>query len=138
MIVSPQVELYADACLTGWGATLGNTTTGGHWAQEELNHINVLELKAILMGLQSLCKDFQQTHVRIRSDNTTTVACLDRHGSTKLDLNFLLEEIFSWADSRGIILTAEHIQGIHNVRADRESRIKNVDSEWMLKPNTYF
>lgn len=43
-----QLEMYVDACLTGWGATLGNAKTGGHWAYKELLHINCLELKAIL------------------------------------------------------------------------------------------
>lgn len=65
-VTSPQLELFADACLTGWGATIGNFSTGGHWTKEELNHINYLELKAILLGLQSLCKDLKQTHIRIR------------------------------------------------------------------------
>ena len=89
------------------------------------------------MGLQFLCKDLKQTHIHIRSDNSTAVACLDRHGSTKLDLNLLTEEIFSWCESRGITLTAEHVKGIHNVKADQESRIKNFDTEWMLRPHIF-
>ncbi|MPC70963.1 hypothetical protein E2C01_065229 [Portunus trituberculatus] len=39
---SPYCELFTDACLTGWGASMGHITTGGHWAQEELDHINIL------------------------------------------------------------------------------------------------
>ena len=43
----------------GWGAAPGGSRTGGHWAQAELDHINVLELKAIFVGLQSLCSNPQ-------------------------------------------------------------------------------
>ena len=71
-------EITADACLTGWGVTVGR----GHWAQVELDHINVLILKDILMGLSSLCKDHRNTYIHLRLDNTTTVACLDCSGST--------------------------------------------------------
>ena len=40
-----------DASLEGWGASLGNVSTGGAWlADENLMDINVLELKAILLA----------------------------------------------------------------------------------------
>ena len=113
--------MYVDACLTGWGAAVGTSKTGGHWAHEELDHINCLDLKAILLGLQSLCKDYRHTHIRLRSDNTTAIACLDRCGSTKFSLNKLTEKIFSWAESRGISLSAEHIKGLFNVEADKKN-----------------
>ena len=108
---SPQIEMFSDACLTGWGATTGDAKTGGHWAHVELNHINVLELKAILLGLTSLCKDSKDTHIRLRSDNTTAVACIDRCGSTKPALSAVIEDIFAWAESRGITLSAQYIKG---------------------------
>lgn len=64
----PLVELKTDACLTGWGAICGVVSTGGQWSRDELDHINSLELKAILLGLQSLCKDYSQVGISIRSD----------------------------------------------------------------------
>ena len=80
---SPSVELYTDACLTGRGASMNDVKMGGHWAQKGLDHINVLKLKAILLGLSSLCQDCKDTHIRLRSDNSTAVACIDRFRSTK-------------------------------------------------------
>ncbi|XP_045105475.1 uncharacterized protein LOC123500986 [Portunus trituberculatus] len=134
---SPQLVMFSDACLTGWGAVVGDAKTGGHWAHEELDHINCLELKAILLGLRSLCKDTKETHIRLRSDNSTTVACIERCGSTKPNLNTLIEQIFEWAESRGITLSAQHIEGLQNVEADKESRVKNLDAEWMLRPHIF-
>ena len=133
----PQFEIHTDACLTGWGAAVGDLTTGGHWAHTELDHINCLELKAILLGLQSLCKDYSQTHIRLRSDNTTAVACINRCGSTKLSLNSVIEDIFAWAESRRITLSAQYVKGLDNVVADSASRLRNLDGEWMLKPSIF-
>ncbi|XP_045104754.1 uncharacterized protein LOC123500144 isoform X1 [Portunus trituberculatus] len=133
----PQLELYADASLTGWGASMGTVKTGGHWVQEELDHINVLEIKAILMGLSSLCKNHRDTHVRLRSDNIATVIGLGRVGSTKPSLNAVIEEIFAWAESRGITLSAEHVKGLYNAEADFKSRVRNLDAEWMLHPEIF-
>ena len=134
---SPQFELHIDVSLPVWGPTVGGSRTGGHWAQAELDHIFFLELKAILMGLQSLCSDCRHTHIRLRSENTTAVACIDRCGSTKLNLHVLTERIFDWAQSRGIVLSAEHVRSIYNVGADKESRWKNLDAEWMLTPHVF-
>jgi hypothetical protein len=47
--------ITTDTSLEGWGAQGPNQVTGGRWLPEEANdHINVLELKAILLGLESL------------------------------------------------------------------------------------
>ena len=124
MIFFPQLEMFPDAGLISWGPRMGDTKTG-HWAHKELDHINVLELKAILMGLKSLCRDCKETHIRLRSDNTTAAACIDRGGSTKPNLNVIIEQIFNWAESRGITLSAGHIKGVLNAEADKGSRVKN-------------
>ena len=50
-----EVNITTDASLEGWGAHVEKEVTGGRWLPEERDdHINVLELKAILLGLQSL------------------------------------------------------------------------------------
>ena len=126
------LEIHTDACLTNWGAKVKDTKTGGHWAHEELDHINCLESKAILLGLNSLCKHCTQTHIQLRSDNTTAIACIDRCGSAKFNLNVITEQIFDWAWLRGITLSAEYVKGIDNTVADVESRVKNLDTEWMV------
>ena len=67
--------LYTDTSTQGWGASLNDTTSGGQWSSSEESHlINYLELKAILLGLQSLCKDMTNDHIRVKTDNSTAVA----------------------------------------------------------------
>ena len=45
--------LSTDASLLGWGASFENESTGGQFNLEESKlNINILELKAVLLGLQ--------------------------------------------------------------------------------------
>ncbi len=58
--------------------------TGGLWnSQEQQHHINYLELKAVSLGLQSLCSDVTNKHIRILTDNTTTVAYINAMGGIR-------------------------------------------------------
>ena len=93
----------------------------------------MLELKTIQLGLPSLCDGSVGSHIRIRSDNSTAVACIDRRGSTKVGLNQVVHDIFHWAESRGITLSAAHVAGELNIEADVESRAWKLDAEWMLR-----
>ena len=75
--------LYTDGSTQGWGACLNDTTTGGRWSStEERHHINYLELKAILLGLQSLCKEVTHDHIRVMTDNITAVAYVPNMGGS--------------------------------------------------------
>ena len=63
---TPDMTLTTDASTKGWGAVYGEQKTGGPWSLEEQGfHINYLELKAIWLGLKSLCNNLRQTHVGI-------------------------------------------------------------------------
>ena len=44
-------------------------------------HINVLEPNAILFGLRSLCEHISYSHIKILSENTTAVHCINSMGS---------------------------------------------------------
>ena len=74
---------------------------------------------------------------RLRIDNTTAVACIEKCSSTKETLLGLTEDIFNWAYERNVTLSAVHIPGIDNIDADRASRDANIDTEWMIKPKIF-
>ena len=70
--------IYADASLEGWGASMGNVfTVGTCLPDEKLMHINILELKAILLALKSFVKTSHK-HIKIMSDNTTAIHCINK------------------------------------------------------------
>ena len=68
------MTLTTDDSNIGWGTVLGENDTGGLWSPMELEfHINYLEMKAVLLGLKSLCKDCHDVQICVQSDNTTTL-----------------------------------------------------------------
>ena len=109
--------LKIDAPKSGWGSIFDKETTGGHFALDEsLLHINVLELKAVLFGLKSLCSHFRQTHIKVLSDNTTAVCAINNMGSCKsLLCNQEVKKIWDWA-----------------IEADQESKKSELRTERKL------
>ena len=78
------IIIYTDASLEGWGASMGNVSTGKAWLPDEkLIHINVLELKAILLALMLFVKTSDK-HIKIMSDNTTAIHCINKMGTSNL------------------------------------------------------
>ena len=123
IVPNPSVEIKTDASLNGWGAVMGSSSTGGLFSEEETqDHINVLELKAILFGLKSLACHIQLAHIKILCDNSTAVACINKFGTShsgKCDI--LSKQIRNWAQENGNWLSATHIPGIQNTEVKLES-----------------
>ena len=132
----PSVILKTDASLSGWGAVREGCSTGGCWMSSEIAHINVLELKAVLFGLKSLCSSEFGTTIQVFSDNSTTIACVNRKGSAKEECNDITRLIWLWCLERDITLIAIHLPGVQNVTADMESR-KTRQTEWMLNKKIF-
>ena len=83
---------------------------GGHWADHEKAHMNILELKAVLFGLKALLHDVRYKHIQVKSYHTTFIAILNNCGGVKLHLLNVTEEIFDWAYERKIGISAEYIK----------------------------
>ena len=78
------------------------------------------------------------THVRLHSDNVTSVTCLKRMGSARsIALNTWVVSVLSLAQDRGLVLTACHIAGVRNVVADGLSRNAPLPSEWSLDQESF-
>ena len=131
--------LTTDASNVGWGAVCGDTSTGGFWNLEEQRyHINFLELKAVLLGLKSLCGTFSEKHVLVQSDNTTTVAYLNAMGGIKsIPCNEMAAMIWAWCPKHNIWLSATHIPWSRNIQANKASRVLKVSIEWSLSPEVF-
>ena len=67
------ITIYTDSRTLGWGVKDRNNPSGGRWKVNEINNINVFELKAILIGMKTYCKGRNYKHVRVMSDNITAV-----------------------------------------------------------------
>ena len=63
---------------------IGRIPIGGTWTSDELElHINVKEMLAVLYALRSFREAVEGQHVRVLSDNTTTVFVLNKMGTTR-------------------------------------------------------
>jgi len=133
-------ELFTDSSKIGWGAVLvydGKTLAecAGQWSHSEAKkHINILELQAIFLGMKALEKYLPTPgHLCINCDNTTAISYVNKYGGIHTpELDSLAHEIWNWCIPRNIMITAVHIPGIRNVRADALSRQFNESVEWSL------
>jgi hypothetical protein len=133
--------IETDASNTGWGACIENkpgNSTGGLWSKSETSqHINCKELLAAWFGLRSYANKLANSHIKILSDNTTTVAYINNQGGTKIKCNDIARKIWEWCYQNNIWLTACHLPGSKNVTADRESRSTHDNMEWELDSLAY-
>ena len=130
----PSLVITTDASGQGWGAVLHPHRVSGVWSKEEaLDHINTLELKAVLLALQNLESLVVGHSVLIRSDNMTVVSFINHQGGThSLSLCRLALDLWEWCLRRRIFLHAAHIPLEENIVADFLSRGKYLPTEWVL------
>ena len=136
---NPSYIMRTDASGIGYGAVMNDIATQGLWSEEERrDHINVLEIRAVLLGLQSLCKSLSQCHIRAEVDNMTAVSYINNMGGTHSALcNEITRELILWCKSRNIWISACHIPGVDNTTADSYSRKLSVHTEWMLNKTEF-
>lgn len=137
----PVLTIQSDASTAGWGAycEMLSFSTGGMWLTEEtFHHINVLELKAAFLALQSVCKNKYNIHVKLLMDNTTAVSYIrEMGGSHSLECNCIAREIWLFTLAHKLWITPCHISGSENTFADKESRSFKLETEWMLDHNIF-
>ena len=123
---TPQVTVYSDASLTGWGEVLESVSTAGHWSEEESrNHINYLEILACFLTLKAFRSRIHNCHVKAMIDNTPAISYVNNMGVRNPECNQITRDLWMWCAGQGIWVTAVHIPGKQNVSADKGSREKD-------------
>ena len=132
-----EIVITTDASLSGWGAVLGENRTGGSWSTEEkAAHINELELKTIWLALQAFCSECANKTIKVFTDNSTALACVNKKGSNRVNLNEITRLIWLWAIRKNLWIQAFFIPGKDNVLADAESqKIRQI--EWKLDTKVF-
>mgnify|MGYP001794107950 FL=1 len=137
------IELYTDACLSGYGAVLGSQKISSPWTVDEKStyghSINCLEMLAVYLAIKSFGSELRARSVCVRCDNTTAVAYINNMGGTHALLcNELAKQIWQIAIDLQITLVASHIPGVDNTEADLASRATvNMDIEMMLDNDVF-
>jgi hypothetical protein len=135
----PDLEIYTDASLTGWGAVCNGVTTNGSWTlSDSRRHINELELIGALFAIQAFVGRSSGIAVRLVLDNATAVAYINHGGGTRsLALTTIAKDLVTWCEKQEIAVEAVHIAGKLNVEADAESRAGPDASDWRLDPEVF-
>lgn len=128
------IVIESDASLVGWGAFSRGQPAQGKWSELEASyHINYLELLAAFKALQTFVSVEKNVHVRLKLDNSTALAYINNLGGIKSPaLDSLSRRIWEWCIERNIFVSAQHIPGKMNSRADALSREFCSNLEWSL------
>ncbi|KAJ1168845.1 hypothetical protein NDU88_000758 [Pleurodeles waltl] len=77
----PVATVITDASTLGWGAHLGDLEIKGLWSPEEqIFHINLLELRAVRLALKAFLPSLRGQSVQVLTDNTTTMWYINKQG----------------------------------------------------------
>ncbi len=135
--VSRHAVVYTDASAKGWGATFNGHAVSGVWTGPQLHwHINCLELLAVHLALNRLKRRLRGEHVLVHTDNTATVAYINRQGGLRSRrMSQLARHLLLWSRKHLRSLRAIHIPGLLNRTADELSRAA-LPREWRLHPQT--
>ena len=133
----PAHTVFTDASCSEWDAHLELEGLMCHevWQQNQSQlHINILEMKAILLALKEFQHILSNSSVMIATDSSSVVAYLQRESGTHSPtLCMEVWEILVWCHENGISLSVRHIPGRTNILADRLSRSgKPISTEWSL------
>ena len=135
-------SIYTDASAQGWGAHCAHMIAQGHWStQQSKLHINVLELKAVLLALKTFVPQLSlhQRIIQVASDNTTVCVYINKQGGTlSWDMFALTWHLFAFCHKNKIVLLARHVPGVMNLVGDQLSRSQQtLHTEWSLNPKIF-
>lgn len=83
-------------------------------------------------------KDTRDATVLVLIDNTTAVAYINNLGGTvSPKATEIAKQLWMWCLERNIMIRAQYLPGVENVRADRESRVMLDRSDWMLNQHIF-
>ena len=133
----PSLFLFTDASLEGWGAhlePLGLLCSGVWDSSLPLPHINILEMKAVILSLTEFQSHLQGQPVMLSTDNSTVVAYIHKQGGTHSpSLCVLAWQLHLFCQENNILLSVRHLPGRLNVIADHLSRSSRpLLAEWSL------
>lgn len=133
-----EIEVRTDASLTGLGAVLLNPSESVttpvidsmSMPNTEPAHINVLELKAVLLAIVKWAPHLQHKVVRLKMDNLVALSYVRRGTGRTRELQKLARRISFITLQNDITLQPQYIPSGVNSMADLESR------RWSLPPLT--
>ncbi len=93
---STTITITTDASKTGFGGHMSNQIFQGIWsAMEAKQHINILEMEAVIRTVSHFLPQLHNQNVLVRCDNTSVVQYINKQGGTKsVNLCYKTWELF--------------------------------------------
>jgi hypothetical protein len=134
-IATTGLTIFTDACMSGWAVLIlwpnkievygercvDIEVAAGSW--KWIEHINVLETRAVLKAVELVPRQPQKTHCPIFLDNTSALGAVKKGYSKNYILNKVAGEIRTVALKKNYVLMFEYIHTLRNP-ADPFSRIR--------------
>jgi hypothetical protein len=128
----PSYVFATDACMKGGGAHFYDDWCYFNWELDlpdvSHSHINVLELEMVYQSAVRWGKWWSGSHVCVRSDNSATIAAVNKGTSKSRDLLEVIERLFWLSILFNFKLSAVFLAGVDNILADRISRLHELNS----------
>lgn len=128
----PVTAVYTDACSIGAGGHWGHSWFYLNWevdCPDALNlHINEQEVLAVTFAAHYWAHHWANKRILIFSDNAVTVSALNKGTSRNNTIMRFLRYMFWLSAKYNFHITARHIKGTHNDRADTISRLNERSS----------
>ena len=145
----PEMILTTDASEWGWGAWLTthstqpeetweitHSTFGRFPPQVAVQSSNFRELTAIIMAMLSFKQTLHKKVILLRSDNSTSVACVNKLRTSSASLNELIIYLTEIMETEEIAIKAMHLAGTENELADYLSRFSET-GDWATNPRIF-
>jgi len=119
-LIHSQVLLQTDASKRDGGAVCKGIQTGSQWsANEQVFHINYLELLAIKLAILTFTRMFEKKSFHLQAENKVALVYLLKMGGTaSLGMCQLSKEIWEHLMHLKITITAEYLPSALNTVAD--------------------
>ena len=134
------LEIFSDACLTGWGAWSAGEGIQGVWDPSlPPQQINALEFKAAISALRYFTEHLRDIKVRLVVDNNPVKFYIKKMGGTRspvlLDLAL---QFWNLALARGLGIEVDYIPSAENIAADLYSRITiRLGFNWEIQVSVF-
>jgi hypothetical protein len=124
------LEIFTDACDTGYGGRFGNRWFQGRWTAAQLKFARVhkrismpyLELYALTLAAVAWGERWRGRRITFRCDAGAAVHAVARMRSRKDSMSELLRLLYATSVRHGFEFRCVHLAGITNVVADALSR----------------
>ena len=138
----PLYGVFTDACDDAAGGSFGKDWYYFNWEcdlpEASSLHINEKEVLAVVLAAQRWSKYWVNKHIVLHSDNTVTVASINKGSSRNKMVMQCLRRLFWLSATHNFHLTARFLPGCRNVVADCASRLHSKGYLQTLLPYTAY